>query len=64
MAPDAIARLEEALTAAGLAHTSAVYPDASHGFTMADTSSYQEAGAERHYRELRDLLDRQLRGDD
>ena len=56
MPPEEIGRLERALTEAGLAFTSATYPDAPHGFTMADTSSYQEAGAERHYRELRELF--------
>lgn len=58
MAPEAIDRLESALDDAGLAYTSAVYPGAPHGYTMADTSSYQEAGAERHYTELRALLSR------
>ena len=46
--------------AAGLEASSAVYPDAPHGFTMSDTSSYQEAGAERHFEELRELFDRLL----
>lgn len=57
---EAIATLEAALSAAGLDHRSAVYPDAPHGFTMSDTSSYQEAGAERHFEELRGLLERAL----
>lgn len=61
MTPEAIARLDAALDAAGLTHTTEVYPGAPHGYTMADTSSYQEAGAERHYLALRDLLDRTLR---
>ncbi|GAA1509915.1 dienelactone hydrolase family protein [Nocardioides humi] len=56
MPPEAIALLERTLSEHGLEFASATYPDAPHGFTMADTSSYQEAGAERHYRELRDLL--------
>jgi carboxymethylenebutenolidase len=61
MTPEAIARLDAALDDAGLAHTTEVYPGAPHGYTMADTSSYQEAGAERHYAALRQLLDRRLR---
>ena len=58
---EAIATLEATLDAAGLEASSAVYPDAPHGFTMSDTSSYQEAGAERHFEELRELFDRVLR---
>ncbi|GAA3603376.1 dienelactone hydrolase family protein [Marihabitans asiaticum] len=58
--PEAIARLDEALEAAGVDHVTSVYPDAPHGFTMADTSSYQQAGAERHFEELRALLERAL----
>lgn len=58
--PDQIAAFDEALSAAGVAHTTAVYPDAPHGYTMADTAMYQEAGAERHYDELRGLLSRSI----
>lgn len=58
--PEDVERLDQALAAAGLSARTAVYPDAPHGFTMADTSSYQEAGAERHYVELRELLDSTL----
>ena len=32
-----------------------------HGYTMDDTSMYQEAGAERHFKELEGLLARTLR---
>lgn len=60
--PEAIATLEASLAAAGLQAQSEVYPDAPHGFTMSDTSSYQEAGAERHFVELRALFDRALSG--
>jgi carboxymethylenebutenolidase len=58
--PEQIAELERALDAAGVSYRSEVYPDAAHGYTMADTPAYQEAGAERHYRELFALLDRTL----
>ncbi|KAA1380655.1 dienelactone hydrolase family protein [Aeromicrobium fastidiosum] len=57
---EAVAIFESALAAAGLTFTSAIYPGAPHGFTMADTSSYDDAGAERHYVELRALLERTL----
>lgn len=57
---EAIEVLEQALTEAGLEFTSAVYQGASHGYTMNDTASYNEAGAERHYTELRALFARRL----
>ena len=33
-----------------------IYAGAAHGYTMADTSMYDEAATERHFRELEDLL--------
>jgi carboxymethylenebutenolidase len=56
--PEQIAEVDRALEDAGVRHRSEVYPGAAHGYTMADTPAYQEAGAERHYRELFVLLDR------
>ncbi|WP_155056791.1 dienelactone hydrolase family protein [Streptomyces blattellae] len=53
-----IRRLEDALTAAGVRHRCEVYPGARHGFTQADTSSYQREGDERHWAALLDLLKR------
>ena len=61
MPPEMVARLDAALAEHGLTATTAIYPDAPHGYTMSDTSSYQEAGAERHFSELRELLERTLR---
>jgi carboxymethylenebutenolidase len=52
--------LEAALQAAGRPHVNEVYEGAAHGYTMADTSMYDEAGAERHFAALRGLLDRTL----
>jgi carboxymethylenebutenolidase len=60
MPPEAIARLDAALDDAGLEHVTEVYAGASHGYTMADTPSYDEAAAERHYTALEDLLSRSL----
>lgn len=60
MQPEAIERLGRALEAAGLTAKNEVYPDAPHGYTMNDTSMYQEAGAERSFGELRALLERTL----
>ncbi|MBM6404048.1 dienelactone hydrolase family protein [Phycicoccus sp. CSK15P-2] len=60
MPAEAVAALGSALEAQGLVARNEVYPDAPHGYTMADTASYQEAGAERHFRELEALLARTL----
>lgn len=57
---DAQAALATKLDAAGVRYAMAIYPDAPHGYAMADTLRYQEAGAERHYTELEDLLARAL----
>jgi carboxymethylenebutenolidase len=62
MPADKIAVLEQTFDSAGLSYTSEVYPDAPHGYTMADSSAYQEAGAERHFDALRALLDHSLAG--
>jgi carboxymethylenebutenolidase len=56
--PEQQQRLEDALTAAGVRHTCEVYPGAHHGYTQADTSSYNKEGDERHWAALLDLLDR------
>ena len=61
MTVDHVAALEETLEAAGRPHLNEIYEDAPHGYTMDDTSMYQEAGAERHYKELEGLLARTLR---
>jgi carboxymethylenebutenolidase len=58
MTPEQIAALEQALDDAGVRYTSELYEGAAHGYTMADTPAYDEAAAERHYRELFALLDR------
>ena len=56
--PEQIATLDRALDQAGVRHRSEVYPDAIHGYTMSDTPAYHEESAERHFRELFDLLGR------
>jgi carboxymethylenebutenolidase len=55
-----VAALEEALQAAGRPHLNEVYEGAAHGYTMADTSVYDEAATERHFAVLRELLARTL----
>jgi len=61
MAPDAVARLGEALKDAGLEASNEVYEGAPHGYTMADTSAFHPEATERHFRELRALLDGTLK---
>jgi carboxymethylenebutenolidase len=58
---EAVARLEATLQACERPHLNEVYEGAAHGYTMADTSAYDEAAAERHFRELEALLARTLR---
>jgi carboxymethylenebutenolidase len=58
--PEAIAAFDAALDAAGLTYATAIYPGAAHGFTMSDTSSYDEAATERHFTELEALFGRAL----
>jgi carboxymethylenebutenolidase len=52
--------LERALQDAGREHVNEIYEGAAHGYAMADTSAYDEAGTERHFDVLRDLLGRTL----
>lgn len=59
--PEAQAELDRSLKMAGLKFSCAVYPDAPHGFTMSDTSSYQEAGEQRAFAELQTWLASSLR---
>ncbi|MGW6907821.1 dienelactone hydrolase family protein [Streptomyces sp. NPDC054940] len=58
MPPEQMERLAAALTAAGVRHRYEVYEGAHHGYTQADTAAYDEAGAERHWAALLDLLKR------
>ncbi|TDC62653.1 dienelactone hydrolase family protein [Streptomyces hainanensis] len=58
--PEMIARLERALTTAGVRHRAEVYPGAQHGFTQSDTAAYDHDATERHWAALIDLFDRTL----
>ncbi|MET4146693.1 carboxymethylenebutenolidase [Arthrobacter sp. UYCo732] len=62
MAPEAVARLGEALDAAGLEASNEIYAGAPHGYAMADTSMFHAEATERHFTELRGLLDGTLKG--
>lgn len=59
--PEQQERMKNALTEAGLAHKVEVYADAPHGYTMSDTSAYREEAAERHFTNLIELLERNLK---
>ena len=50
-----------ALTAAGLLATNLVYEGAPHGYTMSDTAMHDANAEERHWQDLRALLERALR---
>ncbi|MFZ5676948.1 MAG: dienelactone hydrolase family protein [Pseudomonadota bacterium] len=52
---DMKARLDKALTEAGVDHLVETYP-ARHGWVLTDTPVYDEASAERHWRTLTQLL--------
>jgi carboxymethylenebutenolidase len=54
--PQMHARLEKALSDAGVPHRCEIYADALHGWTMADFPIYKADDAERHFRELRMLF--------
>jgi carboxymethylenebutenolidase len=60
MTAEQIATLERTLGEAGARYRSEVYQGAKHGYTMADTAAYDEPSRERHFDELRSLLDRAL----
>jgi carboxymethylenebutenolidase len=53
-------RLDDALTAAHLAHTVETYP-ARHGWVPSDTPAHNPEQAERHYKALFSLFDSTLK---
>lgn len=55
------AKLEDALTEAGVDHVIETYP-AKHGWVLTDTPVYDEASAERHWKTLVALLDAKVKG--
>lgn len=60
MPPEAVEALGVELAEHGLVASNEVYPDAAHGYTMADTPMYDEAATERHFTELETLFARTL----
>ena len=61
MPPEQQQQLDEALTEAGVTHTCQQYDGAQHGFTMADTTVYDEAATDRHWDALLALFSRTLK---
>lgn len=60
LTPQNCADLGVALEAAGLTATNEIYPGAPHGYTMSDTSAWNEAAYRRAFTELRALFARTL----
>ncbi|MFJ4539776.1 dienelactone hydrolase family protein [Streptomyces tibetensis] len=60
LTPDAFGELDQALHAAGVDHTSEIYPGTVHGFTMSDTDAFDPAALRRHWDRLLPLLGRTL----
>jgi carboxymethylenebutenolidase len=58
--PEQIDRLAAALDAAGVRYRAEVYDGATHGYTMSDTSVYNEEAEQRHWSALFDLFSRNL----
>lgn len=56
MTPDAVATVDEALEASGVTFDTSIRPGAPHGYTMTDTSSYDEVAAEWHFARLEEWL--------
>ncbi|WNI25107.1 dienelactone hydrolase family protein [Streptomyces sp. ITFR-16] len=60
LTPEDLDRLNRSLDAAGIDHTSEIYPGTAHGFTMSDTDAYDAAGLRRHWDRLLPLLESAL----
>ncbi len=63
LTPEALDELNRALDAAGIDHTSEIYPGTVHGFTMSDTDAFDPAALQRHWDRLLPLLARTLADD-
>jgi NAD(P)-dependent dehydrogenase (short-subunit alcohol dehydrogenase family)/dienelactone hydrolase len=55
MPPEAIAKLEQTLTDAGVTFTAETFPETFHGFTVLD-ASYHEEASEQHYERIAELM--------
>jgi carboxymethylenebutenolidase len=61
LTPEHVAVLEMELAKTGRTHVNEIVPGAPHGYTMSDTSMYDEHGEKRASAGLHELLDRELR---
>lgn len=61
--PEQADRLRAALTSAGVENTVEIYQGARHGYAPPDMPVYNQAAAERHWRELFKLFDETLKGE-
>jgi carboxymethylenebutenolidase len=61
MTPENIAALDRAMDDNGVRHTTEVYENAVHGYTMSDMGAYDAAACERHFDALFALLKRSHR---
>lgn len=60
LTPEKLDELNQALDAAGVSHTSEIYPGTVHGFTMSDTDAYDPVALRLHWDRLLPLLGRTL----
>jgi carboxymethylenebutenolidase len=58
MTPENIATLDRAMDDSGVHHTTEVYENAAHGYTMSDMGAYDANACERHFDALFALLKR------
>lgn len=52
IAPEKLSVLQQALDAAGVAHSCETYPGTHHGYTMSDTAAFNADARQRHWDEL------------
>jgi carboxymethylenebutenolidase len=62
MSADALGELTRALDAAGVRHTTEIYPGTVHGYSMSDTDAFDPAALDRHWDRLLTLLGSTLGG--
>jgi carboxymethylenebutenolidase len=63
LTPEDLGELNQALDAAGVDHTSEIYPGTVHGFTMSDTDAFNPSALQHHWDRLLPLLGRSLAND-
>lgn len=61
MPPEMQAKTEDELKKAGVKHTTELYPNCLHGWTMADLPAFNEAGEKRHWETALALFDRTMK---